>query len=155
MWLGLGVWLGALLFFGAVVAPTAFAVLPTTHDAGVLVGASLRRLHVMGLVAGVVFLIGSLIAARILHGSPEWTASRNLLVVAMIGLTLLLNTVIIPRMDRLRQQVETEAGDIVNVPPTDPRRHTFDRLHILSTRVESGVLILGLGVLYLTVATVG
>lgn len=155
MWLGLGVWLGALLFFGAVLAPTAFTVLPTTHDAGVLVGASLRRLHVMGLVAGVVYLIGSLIAARVLKGTLEWASLRNLLVVAMMGLTLLLNAVIIPRMDRLRQQVEAEAGDIVNVAPTDPRRHRFDQLHILSTRVESGVLILGLGALYLTVAMAG
>ena len=155
MSLALGVWLGSILFFGAAVAPAAFTVLPSTHDAGMLVGASLRRLHVMGLVAGVVYLAGSLIAARVLKGSMEWASLRNLLVVAMMGLTLLLNAVIIPRMDRLRQAVEAQSGDIVNVPPTDPRRAAFDRLHIVSTRLESGVLVIGLGVLYLTVSMAG
>lgn len=155
MWLALGVWLGGILFFGAVVAPAAFSVLPSTHDAGLLVGASLRRLHVMGLIAGGVYLVGSILCARVLKGSLEWASLRNLLVIAMMGLTLLLNAVIIPRMDRLRQQVEAEAGDITNVAPTDPRRHRFDQLHIASTRIESGVLILGLGVLYFTVSMAG
>lgn len=53
LWLALGVWIGAWTLFGAVVAPTAFRVLPTTEMAGALVGPMLRALHLYGACAGV------------------------------------------------------------------------------------------------------
>ena len=43
-------------------------------------------------------------------------------------------------------------GDIDNVAPSDPGRVQFNALHIWSTRLESGVLLLGLVVVYLTAA---
>jgi hypothetical protein len=39
---------------------------------------------------------------------------------------------------------------IDNVPHDDPRRVEFNRLHEWSTRLESGVLLLGLAVIFLT-----
>jgi hypothetical protein len=41
-------------------------------------------------------------------------------------------------------------GVIDNVPPSDARRLEFNRLHVRSTQLEGGVLILGLGVVVLT-----
>ena len=63
VYLALGVWLGALIFFGAILAPLAFSQLPPlfgaqgVHAAGLIVGGSLVRLHWMGLFCGVVFLL--------------------------------------------------------------------------------------------------
>ena len=71
VYLALGVWLGALVFFGAILAPIAFSQLPPLfpnpasgiHAAGMVVGSSLVRLHWMGLVCGLIFL-AVLILAR-------------------------------------------------------------------------------------------
>ena len=51
LWLLLGGWLGAWTLFGAVVAPTAFQVLPQ-NAAGGLVGPVLATLHSYGIAAG-------------------------------------------------------------------------------------------------------
>lgn len=48
----LGGWFGAYLLFGAVVAPTAFAVLPTTEIAGRFIAPVLTKLHFYGALAG-------------------------------------------------------------------------------------------------------
>ena len=64
----------------------------------------------------------------------------------MLALTLISQFGIIPRMDTLRASI----GEIDSVPPDNPARMQFDGLHVWSTRVESGVFLLGLVVAYLT-----
>ncbi len=59
--LSLGLWLGSILFFGAVVAPTAFGVLPTRNEAGMIVSGSLAGLHWLGIVCGLLFLLATAI----------------------------------------------------------------------------------------------
>jgi len=61
MLLALIVWIGGIIFFAFVEAPTLFTVLPTTKLAGDVVSASLTKLHWMGLGSGVIFLICSLL----------------------------------------------------------------------------------------------
>jgi hypothetical protein len=53
LWLLLGGWFGGYFLFGAVIAPTAFSVLPTTQVAGTLVGPVLTKLHLFGAAAGI------------------------------------------------------------------------------------------------------
>jgi hypothetical protein len=53
LWLLLGGWFGSYLLFGAVIAPTAFAVLPSTELAGKFIGSVLTKLHIYGALAGV------------------------------------------------------------------------------------------------------
>jgi hypothetical protein len=53
LWLLLGGWFGSYLLFGAVIAPTAFAVLPSTQLAGDLVGPVLMKLNLYGVFAGI------------------------------------------------------------------------------------------------------
>lgn len=53
LWLLLGGQVGAWVLFGAVVAPVAFRVLPSTGLAGTLVGPVLACLHLYGAAAGV------------------------------------------------------------------------------------------------------
>jgi hypothetical protein len=146
MLLSLIIWLGGLIFF-PVVAQTAFSVLPTRHLAGLVVGRSLGILHWMGIASGVVFLASSILYNRLISGAAHLFATRHVLIVLMLTLTLISQFAIIPRMDALRTTIPAE---IDSVPVDNPDRMQFDALHIWSTRLESGVLLLGLVVAYLT-----
>jgi hypothetical protein len=144
MVLSLIVWVGGIVFF-PVVAQTAFSVLPTRHLAGLVVARSLGILHWMGIVSGMVFLASSLLYSRLSSGSAQVFAARNVLVCLMLALTLISQFGIIPRMDALRASI----GEIDSVPVDNPIRLQFDALHHWSTRLESGVMLLGLVAAYL------
>ena len=146
MLLSLVVWIGGLIFFAFVLAPTAFGVLPNTHLAGNVVGKSLGKLHWLAIVSAIVFLISSLLYSRVSEGTAHVFAVRHVLIVLMLGLTLFSQFWIIPRMDTLRSTV----GDFAAVPLSDPARVQFDALHVWSTRVEGAVLLLGLVAVYAT-----
>ena len=143
--LSLIVWLGALIFF-PVVAQTAFSVLPTRHLAGSMVGRSLGILHWMGMISAVVFLGSSLLLSRLSTGEAHPFAPRNVLICLMLLLTLISQFGIIPRMDAIRASM----GEIDAAPADLPAQVQFDALHHWSTRIESGVLLFGLVVAYLT-----
>jgi len=144
MLLSLVVWVGGLIFF-PVVAATAFSVLPTTHLAGQVVRRSLWILHWMGMASGVVFLASSMLYHRLSSGRGHLFAAVHLLVCGMLALTLVSQFGIIPRMDTLRASV----ADIGSLPSDNPIHMQFDVLHVWSTRVEEGVLLLGLVATYL------
>jgi hypothetical protein len=144
MLLSLIVWLGGLIFF-PVLAQTAFSVLPTRHLAGLVVGRSLGILHWMGIVSAVVFLVSSLLLTRLNTGSARALAPQNVLVCLMLLLTLISQFGVIPRMDALRASM----GEIDAAPADLPARVEFDALHHWSTRIESGVILLGLVAAYL------
>lgn len=148
MLLSLVAWIGGLIFFAFVLAPTVFApgVLPNTHLAGNIVGRSLSKLHWIAIVSGFVYLISSLLYSRLTDGTAHVFATRNVLICLMLGLTSLSQFRIIPRMDTLRASV----SDFATVPLDNPARVQFDALHAWSTRVESAVLLLGLVAVYLT-----
>lgn len=148
MLLSLVVWIGGLIFFAFVLAPTAFQVLPNTHLAGNVVGRALGKLHWIAIVSGIVFLISSLFYSYITQGTAHAFALRHVLICLMLALTLVSQFWIIPCMDTLRAQV----GDFAAAPLTNPARVRFDALHVWSTRVEGAVLLLGLVVVYLTAA---
>lgn len=145
MLLSLVLWVGGLIFFAFVLAPTAFQVLPDTHLAGNVVGRALAKLHWIAIFSGLVFLASSMTYNRLAVGTPHVLAMRHLLVCLMLVLTLFSQFWIIPRMDTLRAQV----GDFAKVPLDNPARVEFDALHVWSTRVEGAVLLLGLVVVYL------
>jgi len=149
MLLTLIVWLGGLIFFAFVLAPTAFSILPSRHLAGSLVGRSLGTLHWMGIFSGIIFVSCSILYSRLTKGTPHPFAGRHVLICLMLVLTLVSQFGIIPRMDTLRASI----GEIDSVPPNNPARMQFDALHVWSTRVESGVFLLGLVVVYLTAAS--
>lgn len=151
MLLSLVTWIGGLLFFAFVLAPTAFQILPNSHLAGNLVGSALNKLHWIAIVSGVVFLASSLLYTRISTGDGHPLAMRHVLIGAMLILTLFSQFWIIPRMDTLRARV----GDFANVTLDNPARVQFDALHVWSTRVEGAVLLLGLVVIYLTASILG
>jgi hypothetical protein len=144
MWLSLIVWLGGIIFF-AVLAPNVFAVLPTHQLAGNVVGRMLRILHWMGIASGIIFLASSMIHSRFTTGAAHPFALRHLLLYLMLALTSISQFGITRKMNTLR----TSMGTIDSISPDDPQRIQFNALHAWSTRVEIGVLLSGLIVVYL------
>jgi uncharacterized membrane protein len=148
MLLSLVVWLGGLIFFAFVLAPTAFSpgLLPTRHMAGSIVGRSLDRLHYVAIASGIVFLIASMLYSRMASGNARPQATRHILIVLMLLLTVISQFAVSPKMHAIR----AEAGVIDDLPPDNPLRMEFDHLHMWSERLEVAVLLLGLVALYTT-----
>ncbi|MGA8272326.1 MAG: DUF4149 domain-containing protein [Candidatus Sulfotelmatobacter sp.] len=149
MFFSLVCWIGGLIFFAFVLAPTAFTipgVLPNTHLAGNVVGRALGKLHWVGIISGIVYLASSLLYSRFTDGVAHVFAARHVLLCLMLALTLISQFGIIPRMDVLRASM----GEVSAVPIDNLERVQFDALHVWSTRVEGAVLLLGLLVVYLT-----
>jgi uncharacterized membrane protein len=144
--LALIVWIGGIIFFAFVLAPTLFSVLPTTKLAGDVVSATLTKLHWMGIVSGLIFLISS-----VLYNWQKYVQLRpfvlsHIFIVLMLAFTMLSQFGITPRMRELRSS--PAMMDSVS-------RAEFDSLHASSTRLEGGVLFLGLGVVILTARRFG
>ena len=145
MLLSMVIWMGGIIFFAFVVAPAVFSVLPTRHLSGLVVTRTLGTLHWMGVVCGGVFLVCSFFEAYHSTGSVQAFAARNLLVLAMVVVTLWSQIGVSTKMAALR----AEMGEIDQIAAADPRRVAFNQLHQWSTRLEVIVLILGLVTLYL------
>ena len=139
----LGTWIGGIILLSFVVAPGAFRILPNIDQAGMTVGFVLSRLHTMGMILGVVYLIASVAAIRSISGLI-WPAA--LLVILMIILTFVSENFVTSKMDRLRQQM----GPVEATPSSSPLRQQFDRLHPISVTIEGVVLLAGIVSLFLT-----
>jgi uncharacterized membrane protein len=146
MLLSLVVWVGGIIFFAFVLAPAVFSVLPSRHLAGLVVTRSLTALHWMGIASGLVFVVTSMIYARLNTSSAHPMALRHVLIYAMLLLTIVSQFAITPRMHALRASM----GEIDAVPADNPARTQFNALHAWSTRLEGSVLLLGLLATYLT-----
>lgn len=144
--LSIALWIGSIFFFAAVVAPTLFRVLPTHVLAGLVVSNSLFKLHRIGFICALIYLLASLLLA-IVQGANSAFRARDLLLVLMLGITIFLHYGFEPRMVRLRDGM----GVIDTVPRDDPRRVQFNRMHVWSSRLEGSVLFLGLGLFYAVV----
>ena len=138
--LSIVVWVGGIIFFAFVVAPVAFGNLPSAHEAGIVVRHTLLALHSIGMVCGSVFLLASILLLQ--RGARPRNLTLQAALIALMFLTTAASQfAILPRMERDR----VAAGGIIeSVPPTDPARADFERLHPLSERLEGAVLLLGL-----------
>lgn len=132
-------WLGGVMFF-PIVAATAFGNLPDVHAAGTVVGHCLRILHYEGIFAGALIVILLLIAQAV-RAVPRSVVVPVVLALIMIGLTCWSQFSIIPRMDH---DLAATGGSISSVPPSNPYRMDFNRLHGRSEHVEEGVLVAGI-----------
>ena len=140
----LGTWLGAIIYLSFVVAPGAFATLGSRDQAGAFVGMALGRLHHLGVIAAVMFLVAALALSPTLKMLAQ---PAVILVILMAALTAFSQHRVTPRMADLRRQMVS-----VDATPRDnPLRVEFDRLHQWSVRIEGSVLLLGIAALFLTV----
>lgn len=135
--LSLTLWVGAIVYLSFVVAPAVFTTLTNMDQAGALVGIILTRLHWLGVICGVVYVIVTLILAR----SPRGLVRLgSVAVIVMIVLTLISQLGVIHRMDQLRDQM----GSYAQTPATSPVRMEFNHLHSVSADLEGLVLLFGL-----------
>ena len=140
-------WVGGLVFFAFVLAPTAFHILPTVHEAGLIVGEALRVFDVLALGCGAMFLLAT---AAMFRAAPMRVRGRYeieflLAAVMLLGIAYL-HWNILPSMDADQR---LGGGDIASIPPTFPAHIHFDKLHHRSENVAGTTLVLGLGVLFL------
>ena len=119
----LSAWLGAATLFSSVVAPAAFAALPSRTLAGALVG----RILPSTFVAGIVVAAASLALDRRTGGRKPRVRRAALVVTALACAAA--QFVVGPRIDRVRRQID---GPVEQLPASDARRVTFGRLHALS-----------------------
>ncbi|MDB4914262.1 MAG: hypothetical protein JWM95_1906 [Gemmatimonadetes bacterium] len=117
----LSAWLGAAVLASAVVAPAAFAVLPTRTLAGALVGRVLPVLFWAGIALG---LLLAFIARTITAG--YFGSAVSVAFMAACGAAQL---VIAPRIEAVRMSI---GGPVDALDPADPRRQLFGKLHGLS-----------------------
>jgi hypothetical protein len=139
----LGVWLGGICLLSFVVAPGAFGILASRDQAGAIVGFTLGRLHLIGLGAGVIYLVAHFLRAS---QFPSVARMAAIIVVLMIVLTAFSQFYVASHMADLRQQM----GSIERTPMDSPLFLQFDRLHHVSVWLEGAVLLLGIAALYLT-----
>jgi uncharacterized protein DUF4149 len=119
----LSAWLGAAVLVTTVVAPAAFAVLPSRTLAGALVGRVLPVLFIAGLVVALASL--SLDSGD--HGRAI-RVRRAMLIVAAVSCAAA-QFAVAPRIERVRKEI---AGPVEQLSPDDPRRIAFGRLHAAS-----------------------
>lgn len=138
--LTLAVWIGSIVFFAAVLAPAAFSFLPAHPPAGVLESLALVRLHWIGIICGVLFLLCGLAEAT-QRGGASMILTRDLLLVVMLGLTLYAQFGPARQISK-RQSGASTASDPVAQGELDPLQRQIGYL-------ESGVLACGVVVVAL------
>lgn len=141
----LGTWVGSMIFFDFFVAGTLFRTLKDMDQAGTIVGLLLWRLHILGIIAAIVYLAFAAIEARSWRGLVK--LSSILAGLMLIG-TLVAQIWIGPAMDNLRLQM----GSYMKTAADNPLRMQFDHLHVISVRLEGLMLLIGIAALILTVA---
>ena len=141
--IALSAWLGAVLLAATVVAPAAFAVLPTRTLAGALVGRVLPVLFYTGAAIG----IGVALLGRASTPSLVRVIAGALMAASCLAAQLL----VAPRIERVRIYA---AGPIEELAAGDPRRSAFGRLHGASVLLLGVAAIAGGVALVLTLRSV-
>ena len=148
--LGIVVWIGGLVFFAFVEAPTAFHVMGTTQQFAQIIGGSIATINRFGFVSGFAFLGASLLLWRMNSSrGRRLLLAEATLVALMLATTAYVQLHIVPSMERDRAAV---GGDITSVPADNPTRVHFNALHATSEDVEGTGLFFGLGVVLLMAA---
>ena len=114
-------WMGAAILVTAVVAPAAFAVLPSRTLAGALVGRVLPVLFWSGMLVG--------LASIALTWSLPSRGWRNVGAVATMLACAIAQLVVTPRIERIRAAI---GGPIDALAAGDERRIAFGKLHGVS-----------------------
>jgi hypothetical protein len=130
----LSAWLGAAVFFAAIVAPAAFRTLPEVAMAGAVVRATLPAIFDTGVITGLVVLW--------LGAGGRSAIDRMVRIVCGTGITVcgaVSQFVVVRRIDRLRLRLTTP---IETLAPTDPSRVAFDHLHAASVGLLGAAIIL-------------
>ena len=117
-------WIGGALLLATVVAPAAFAALPSRTLAGAVVGRVLPALFYAGILIGIVVL------ATELSGGRRGVLAARILGAAALALSCAIAQFVVgPRIARLRESI---GGPLEALAADDARRAAFGRLHAFS-----------------------
>ena len=147
----LSAWLGAALCFSALVAPALFRVLPNRTLAGAVVGRTLPVVFVAGTVVG-------LVVALLVWRTAPWARLRAAAAGSAIGVSVVCSIAQFGIGRRITQLRASLGATLESLPPGDPARAEFGRLHGLSVACLGlamllAVLALGLLVSHLSLAS--
>jgi Domain of unknown function (DUF4149) len=121
-------WVGGLGFFAFVVAPVAFHSLSSTHEAGIVVGGTLRVLHWIGLVGGTIFYVATgLLWLRAGVTARMEFAVEMILTGLMMAATFYSQFRVLPAMEVDRALA---GGAVEAAPAGNAGRVDFERLHV-------------------------
>jgi hypothetical protein len=137
MLLAITLWLGGIVFFTAIEAPTILHTISDRALGGAIISHSLFELHNFGIACGVIFLGCSMIYSRRSQGKIKAAAPEHLLVLLMLGCTLISQRAVLPAITLLRY-----------APANVGTAAEFARLHAWSVSLEAATLLFGLIVLY-------
>ena len=136
----MGVWVGSIVFFSFVVAPTVFRVL-SREDAARLQRALFPLYYLVGIVCAAVGIVcvGTLLADR---AFGKWPGILSLLLLAgMGGADFWLRQTVVPQMARLRAQKDEGSASEAE----------WKALHRVSVQLNAAVLLAGLALIFLLV----
>lgn len=135
----IALWLGGAVFFSFIVAPSAFAVLPTGALAGALVNRTLAALNLSGFIIGLILLASAFVTTANVSRRAHTVESIMLGIVALA--TAVGQWVIAARMETLRRAMAATGRAIETIAHDDPLRAAFDTLHKVSvTTLLTGML---------------
>lgn len=143
-------WVGGIVTLGAVAAPAIFDALASRGVAearvvgGAVFGETLRRFHLLAYACGGV-IVASLVLRAALGPRPSHIATRLVLAGLMLAATLASGFVVSPRIEAARVAA---GGAPSALPPDDPRRAAFGRLHGISTLLQLVPVAGGLALLF-------
>lgn len=140
--LSLVVWVGSLVFFSLIGAPSIFKALPPEY-AGKAVAAIFPKYFPLGYCSGIVAFV-CLIFSGVKTG--QWPFLKILVVLVMVGLTVSNSLTTFPKATSLKEEIQSSDSR------TDVSllQHEFGRTHRWSMINNVTVLLLGLLLIFLT-----
>jgi uncharacterized membrane protein len=146
--LTLAAWIGSIIFFSFIVAPTVFKTLKP-DDAATLIRRIFSQYYLLGILCSAASLV-SLSLMLFDRSFSKWPAILSLLLVAAMGATdLWLRQGVMPHMNSLRDRraaLESSAQ-----PPDPTLDHEWQSLHHLSVQLNVVVLLCGLVLFFLLI----
>jgi uncharacterized membrane protein len=146
--LTLAAWIGSIIFFSFIVAPTVFKTLKP-DDAASLIRRIFSKYYLLGILCSAASLV-SLSLMLFDRSFAKWPAILSLLLVAAMGATdLWLRQGVMPHMNSLRDR---RAALESSAQPPDPTLDLeWQSLHRLSVQLNVTVLLCGLVLVFLLV----
>jgi hypothetical protein len=135
----LGLWLGAMALFSFIVAPAAFAVLPTRHLAGQVVSRVLSGVEALGIILGLT-LIAILFLSRKVRGHAF--GIELIALATMTGAMIASKLIVSARLSEWRLRL---GEGLSQLPATDPSKASFDLLHQVSVWLMGLTMLLAIG----------
>lgn len=144
----LAAWIGSILFFSFIVAPTVFKTLQP-QDAGLLIRRIFSKYYLLGIGCSAVAL--TCVTILLAKGSfPTMPAVLSLLLLAGMGGTdVWMRQSVMPHMNEIRDRVNEARA--AGKEPEPELKAEWDSLHGLSVKINGAVLLCGLALLFLVV----